>query len=444
MKMKKNLFYKVLGLLAWVSLGWGCSENIQNQDHTDGILLELRVSSGLMPASRTVLPGSNPVQHVTRISLYLFQHSSPEDTLGARLVHSMTFDDVAWNQNLDGAIGDGNGTMIQRVTVPQEWFSDVPGNTCFTFLAIGTDETFTKSSEVPSLLQWNKDNSTRTYGLDRLDLNGKTLAECYAELQSGIEVGSIHESELFAGTKTVFASNVWVNTVIPLDRRVAGVKGFFCRIPQKIKEKEVETVRVVYWNPQLTSVPFYKRSMKNGIFQDYDQRGLGDDATASEVSAIPEVNEKIDPAVLEQCTYFVIPKDSFPKTDKITDISTAASYVLPAPGAVGENNATLYVLLMAADGTVLDKKRVFFKSSIETQRRVRGTTDQGTGIIEGQPGNREELDRQRRYPIIANNYYTIGTAGEPIDLSTGETDVFLYVDPSWEGSHSWGNIIPAS
>ena len=69
-------------------------------------------------------------------------------------------------------------------------------------------------------------------------------------------------------------------------------------------------------------------------------------------------------------------------------------------------------------------------------------TDGGTGIIIGQEPNEDALDRERRYPIVANNYYTIGTAQEPIDMSTGETEVNIYVDPRWEGNNDLGGIIP--
>ena len=126
---------------------------------------------------------------------------------------------------------------------------------------------------------------------------------------------------------------------------------------------------------------------------------------------------------------------------------TAGSYVLPAPGAVGDDVTTLYVVLVSepdAEGrvTILDKRRVFFVTSYESRAATRSdNTDDGTGIIVGQDGNAESQETERRYPIVANNYYTIGTPQEPIDMSNGESDVHLYVDPRWEGFKDLGTII---
>lgn len=430
--MGKNIFLRVLGISFFTAICYGCSNNLDMPDADADRTLELRISSGLNPASRTVLPGANNVQHVTKVALYLFKHTLAEDTLGASFVGMMTFDQVNWQQAIDAASTTGASTQRQAVKIPKEWITEEDRDSWFTFLAIGSDET-DKSL-----------NSTKAYGLEPSS-EGKTLGDFYAELQTSCTMNDIHQSELFAGTLTLKGAQVNSSTVINLYRRVAGVKGYFCRIPDQLNGVEVASVRVVYWNKQLTAVPFFKRYPKDGIFCDYDRR-----ETLPTTSAIPEKGEKLQDEALEACTYFTIPKDSFPQNIKNgsgvvvedeVDYATAGSYVLPAPGAVGSENATLYVLLMSADGTVLDKRRVFFKSSYATRSLTRSATDQGTGIIEGQPGDENELNRQRRYPIIANNFYSIGTADEPIDLSTGETEVNLYVDPTWEGYHEWSEII---
>ena len=430
--MGKNIFLRALGISFFTAICYGCSNNLDMPDADSDRTLELRISSGLNPASRTVLPGANNVQHVTKVALYLFKHTLAEDTLGASFVGMMTFDQVNWQQAIDAASTTGASTQRQAVKIPKEWITEEDRDSWFTFLAIGSDET-DKSL-----------NSTKTYGLEPSS-EGKTLGDFYAELQTSCTMNDIHQSELFAGTLTLKGAQVNSSTVINLYRRVAGVKGYFCRIPDQLNGVEVASVRVVYWNKQLTAVPFFKRYPKDGIFCDYDCR-----STLPSTSAIPDKGEKFPDEALEACTYFTIPKDSFPQNIKNesgvvvedeVDYATAGSYVLPAPGAVGSENATLYVLLMSADGTVLDKRRVFFKSSYATRSLTRSATDQGTGIIEGQPGDENELNRQRRYPIIANNFYSIGTADEPIDLSTGETEVNLYVDPTWEGYHEWSEII---
>lgn len=239
---------------------------------------------------------------------------------------------------------------------------------------------------------------------------------------------------------------------------MAGVKGYFVRIPKKVKDQEVKELRVVYWAAQPTSVPYYKRESEEGKFMDY-----GGDAAPSPL--IRDIGETMQAVDLDKCTYFKIGRDDqtgefvsqpgaeieVDKGQEGTDEEvviplTAGSYVLPAPGAVGKDFTTLYVVLVSEPDegrvTILDKRRVFFVTSYESRAATRSdNTDDGTGIIVGQDGNAESQETERHYPIVANNYYTIGTPQEPIDMSNGESDVHLYVDPRWEGSKDLGTII---
>ena len=244
------------------------------------------------------------------------------------------------------------------------------------------------------------------------------------------------------------------------------MKGYFRRIPETAGGETVNELRVVYFNSQATSVPYFKRWPQDGIFSDYDKRESSP-LNGVSGSIIPDDGSTIGKTELDKCTYFTISKDpssgEFVSQDGTAeaddkeneyDYVTAGSYVLPAPGAVGESDgkdySTLYVLLLAKDAEegkmkILQKRRVFFVNSYENrtaQTRSNGETDGGTGIIIGQEPNEDALDRERRYPIVANNYYTIGTAQEPIDMSTGETEVNIYVDPRWEGDNNLGGIIP--
>lgn len=438
--MKTKIVGRFLLFCLFGALFTGCTE--EEDFNSDAPAIELHVSSGLVAASRTTLPGANPVQHVTRVSLYIFHHKNPTDTLGAKCIYSMSFDEVNWNQAINEAQTNGAPTQVQRITLPKDWMqNNKPGDT-YTFLAIGSDEKTDTINKKPVKIK----NSTETYGLDPLDLKGKTLGDCYAELQQDMTMDKIHHSELFAGTVTLRGGQVNSRVKLHLYRRVAGVKGYFRRIPDKIEGKEVNSLRVVYWQVQKTAVPFFERQPKDGVFMDYDNRN----PSTSNSSQIPDKGQKIDSAVLELCTFFEIPKAEFPQNKKVTskkeeelkvDFASNASYVLPAPGAVGEDKATMYVLLLDKDNTILDKRRIFYKESFATKGLTRSDTDLGTGIIGNQKPNAEALNKQRRYPIVANNYYTIGTADEPIDLSTGETETYFYVDPSWEGFHQWGNIV---
>lgn len=473
MMMNTDKIYKACGMALIAALCAGCTDDASLDGGVGGsqggAYITLTVPSGITPATRTVLPGSQNVQHATRVALYAFKHDDREtDTLKARCIGGMSFDKVNWNQDLDKAMDGGTSTKTQRVKLPDEWniseSNSENWNATYTFLAIGSDDVY-KNGEKGT---WAGSNSTAAYGLGADDYFSKdeTLGDCYAELQDNKSVDDIHQSELFAGTLTCKGSEV-AGKEINLYRRVAGVKGYFRRIPETAGGETVNELRVVYFNSQATSVPYFKRWPQDGIFSDYDKRE-GNPLYGVSGSIIPDDGSTISKTELDKCTYFTISKDpssgEFVSQDGTTeaddkeneyDYVTAGSYVLPAPGAVGKSSdgkdcSTLYVLLLAKDAEegkmkILQKRRVFFVNSYENrtaQTRSDGVTDGGTGIIIGQEPNEDALDRERRYPIVANNYYTIGTAQEPIDMSTGETEVNIYVDPRWEGDNNLGGIIP--
>lgn len=466
MMMNTDKIYKACGMALIAALCAGCTDDASLDDGVGGsqggAYITLTVPSGITPATRTVLPGQQSAQHATRIALYAFKHDDGEtDTLKAKCIGGMSFDEVNWNQDLDKAMDEGTSTQSQRVSLTQRWGISEANpdnwNATYTFLAIGSDDVY-KNGEKGT---WAGSNSTAAYGLGSAEYftTGTTLEKCYAELQDNKSVDDIHGSELFAGTLTCKGSALG-GKVVNLYRRVAGVKGYFRRIPETAGGETVNELRVVYFNSQATSVPYFKRWPQDGIFSDYDKRE-GSPLNSVSGSIIPDDGSTISKTELDECTYFTISKDpssgEFVSQDGTAeaddkeneyDYVTAGSYVLPAPGAVGKSSdgkdcSTLYVLLLAKAAEegkmkILQKRRVFFVNSYENrtaQTRSDGVTDGGTGIIIGQEPNEDALDRERRYPIVANNYYTIGTAQEPIDMSTGETEVNIYVDPRWEGSN---------
>lgn len=481
--MKTNIIYKACGMALAAAVCVGCADDPSLSDgvgpDASGAYVTLSISPGITPATRTVLPGQQNVHHVTRVALYAFKHQKSDNPLEAVCIGGMGFDEIKWEEqpdhDINGAVDGGTSTQTQRITLPERWCdpeSETDKNAYYTFLAIGSDEVgrITRDADgnvvgvdFTDIVEYN---STNTYGLgsDRY-LYGETLGECYAELQEGeANIDSIHASELFAGTLTVKGSQIYSGKVIDLNRRVAGVKGYFRRIPNEVGGTPVASLRVVYWNKQATAVPYYKRAdttTEDGktVFNDYDNREESPVHDA-QTSLIPAAGDKMEADDLDACTYFTIPRDQFyqnlPQTEadedeeEAGDYYTAGSYVLPAPGATGDGNTTLYVVLVSEPDqdrkvTILQKRRVLFVTSYDTraaQTRTPGVTDQGTGVIVGQEGNEESQQTERRYPIVANNYYTIGTAQEPIDMSTGETDVNIYVDPRWEGNNDLGGIIP--
>ena len=477
MMMNTDKIYKACGMALIAALCAGCTDDASLDDGVGGsqggAYITLTVPSGITPATRTVLPGSQNVQHATRVALYVFKHDTETDTLGAKYTGKcLSFDEIEWelqeDHDIANAMDGGTSTKTQRVKLPDEWgiseSNSENWNATYTFLAVGSDETGTLDGDK---YVFDINNATATYGLDGLDsyFNDKTLDECYAELATD-KTDDIHGSELFAGTLTCKGSALG-GKVVNLYRRVAGVKGYFRRIPKEVGDEAVNELRVVYFNSQATSVPYFKRWPQGGIFSDYDKRE-GSPLNGVSVSKIPDddpTDNTISKTDLDECTYFTISKGAsgeFVSQDGTAeaedkeneyDYVTAGSYVLPAPGAPtegGKESTTLYVVLVsepdaAANVKILKKYRVLFAEAYDTrsaETRTPGVTDQGTGVIVGQEPDKDALDRERHYPIIANNYYTIGTAQEPIDMSTGETDVNIYVDPRWEGDNDLGGIIP--
>ena len=446
-KLNKLFTPLLSGMLLGTTLLTSCTETVYREyDSQDGAMITLTMNSGAV-ITKTILEGYSNLQHATRAALYLFEYSETDNMNDATCTYVMDFDAVGWQQNLKEASTTGSITMQQRVSIPA---SVINPNKNYVILAIGSDEScvFDDGSKGLSGVTFYGDNSTATYGLTNGQLIklGAKLGNCKAQLAEQKEYDDIHTSELFAGTLSVSGEQLLQTaktTQVDLYRRVAGVQGFFTNIPSSVtlngKVYPVTSLNVVYWTGQSEAVPFmvHKDATDPNKFVDY--------INENNELLIPETGGTIPATDVDKMSYITIQQSDFAGSDDVP--ANAASYVLPAPAAPTTANSTMYVLLLSkqTDGSsvVVMKKKVRYVASYYTKSSTRTTvpgTDGGTGIIIGQEGNQEEQAKEYNYNIVANEFYMLGTAQQPIDMGTGEQDVYLYVDPTWDGNHTWDKI----
>lgn len=382
--MNMKLGYKLSSLLAPLLcfVVAGCSQEIpysQEEETGEGqVELLFNASTGL--TTRTTLPGPDNLQHVQNVQLYVFDGTTDASTCVAS-------EDVSWI-HAEGA-ANGLPTREQRYKVKYDGFQP---STTYTFLAVGLD-----------------DQSGATYNLPAaIEVGTTTLGNAKAEIASGKGRADIAVSELFAGFSPITTTILGSGTArVDLYRRVAGVMGYFTNIPTKINGTDVAFLRIELYKIQNGSVPLLKQ--------------LSNDFIMSPISEV-----ETDKVVVD-----------IPSTEFVADGTTSkGSYVLPiiAPfatiadaAAAGDeyNNVsyvkdyTLCVILADADGNPLRTQKVVNKNTGSSG------TDGGTGIIVSTDAY--------RFPIVANQFYSIGSKDAPVDLGGGEDDIVITVHPEWEG-----------
>lgn len=222
----------------------------------------------------------------------------------------------------------------------------------------------------------NKGSDT-TYGLpDAITAGegntGTKLSEAIASLAEEKTVADIAESELFAGYENVtIAAGTNQNVTINLYRRVAGVMLYVKNPPQ-----DATSVDVVLYDGQNTKVHLLKQQGADFIT-----------STSTEVGA--EVVISIDQSSFTQETVY-----------------SKGSYVLPMAGPA--TGVTFKLHIKNVSGQLI--KEINIKKS---DKDVWGEAS------------------AYAFPIVANNFYSIGTEGNPIDLSTDD-DIVLTVNAAWE------------
>lgn len=251
-----------------------------------------------------------------------------------------------------------------------------PGN--YTFLAIGLD-----------------DKSGATYNLPSAIATGSTLADAKATLAAGKTKDDIAQSELFAGWAEALDVKESGNAAVTINlwRRVAGVMGYFKNIPA-----DVQTIRVLLYENQNTEVPLRKPT-HNNVAEDTD---FGDRTTGTDNRILLSIDKTTD-------TY-----EDTSTGVTITGVFKGA-YVLPkqAPTDASGVTHTLTVETLNSTGVLVKSYNVVIQSSAD------GTTSENRPVTE-----------TKKFPLYANQLYSIGTALAPVDLD--DNTIYITVNPEWQ------------
>lgn len=372
--MKKNQWtnslvrysFYILALLLMAACSNDESSGTDGDEYYDGVTLSFRSNGGLTTSTRTDLSGSENVQHVTDVQLYIFDKSGV----------CVASEDVAWSDYFTEAdfTADRNPEMSYLVKY-RDFTLDEP----YTFLAVGRDR-----------------ESSVTYGFPDVIKTGTVLTGLQASLATSVDWKEMRVSELFAGQSVLKYKGIGMKGHIDLYRRVAGVMGWFTNLPKDIDGSAPASLRIVLYKKQNQRVPLLPLAV-TPLFLDYVDSPLTEDG--GEVLVEIPLGETILPATVYSKGSYVLP--------------------VPAPPTVNENDYTLRVELVN-NGKVLLYKR----AKLGNDDPLDSSTSSGTGIIDTQG--------PYRFPIIANQFYGIGSADKPIDMGGGD-DIVITVNPDWEG-----------
>ena len=359
-------------------------------EHKPQVVLTFSASSGLV--TRTQLPGTDNLQHVQRMQLYIFDGTGNDALCVASEV-------VDWT---DLAAPQGKPTVTKKHEVRYAGFT--PGKP-YTFLAVGMD-----------------DCSPTTYGLPgAVVLNQTKLADAKAvlDMAGGKDRNDIAVSELFGGSLVLTpAAAGQVTGTIDLFRRVAGVMGWFKNLPKQVNGRDVASLRIELYKAQNKSIWLTKpQSGADVIMEPIEEN---DDNKI--LVKIDLKDTDFGPETVVSKGSYVLPMIApFATADEMTE----AGY---ADESIYVKDYTLRVVLAAADGTVLQEKRV--KNNDTEMDDTMG----GTGIII--PGD------AFRFPINANWFYPIGRADKPVIWPEEEgSNIVITVCPNWDwkGNLEWAD-----
>lgn len=374
MKTKRQIRH-ILCLLAAATLT-ACS---QTDDTTapggDG---QLTIKFTAEPQTRTTLTGSDNVQHVKYVQVYVFEGT--EATAEATCVAS---ENAGWLQTQAG------GTATQYYTLKTK----LKEGTTYTVLAVGLD------TETSGGTPTKNEGAGYAYGLPGAIKAGETtLDEAIATLAEGRTKADMAKAELFAGSGEVtIEANTNKITEITMMRRVAGVMMYLTNI-----DPQVSRIVLQLHQPQNTQMPLMAQEPDFGSTPLAD--GTADGNILLDVKITPELLEAevvTDNAGNILCT-------------KQQGSVLAGAYMIPvnAPAADADPRPnTLTLIQYNADGNAFSTRKVLLENP------------------------RPEDPDNTSYAIRTNYIYSIGTKNattdEPEDIG-GKADADIYIDGNWQ------------
>lgn len=369
-KIEDMKFARILSFSVAACILAGCSgDEVLPGGGDGGAEITVALQSSGEPSTRVSLAGSDNLQHVKYVQLYVFNGT---DAQTARCVAS---ENVMWREQ--------EGEMAAQY---YKLLADIPEGD-YTFLAVGLDNPLT-ADRLPDK---SKTGAATAYNLPEAIVagngaaTGTLLADAYASLAEDKGAADIANAELMAGFSTAhWNATDDITVTVEMKRRVAGVMFYVTNVPEG-----VDKIELLCSSAQYSNVPLCQQETA-----DYGNAQLGDE-TKTLLSA--------------EVTYDVLASESVTLADgSVTEKQRgsvyAAAYVLPMPQLTG----TFTLRLTYAGGTTTDRKV-----------KIEDTAAAGTYVYD--------------FPVQANWIYTIGsksaTADEPYDLGgTGD----IIVDGNWQ------------
>lgn len=368
-KIEDMKFARILSFSVAACILAGCSGDDVLPGGGDGAEITVALQSSGEPSTRVSLAGSDNLQHVKYVQLYVFNGT---DAQTARCVAS---ENVMWREQ-EGEIAAQYYKLLAELSAGE-----------YTFLAVGLDNPLT-ADRLPDK---SKTGAATAYNLPEAIVagdgaaTGTLLADAYASLAEGKGAADIANAELMAGFSTAhWNATDDITVTVEMKRRVAGVMFYVTNVPEG-----VDKIELLCSSAQYSNVPLCQQETA-----DYGNARLGEE-TKTLLSA--------------EVTYDVLASESVTLADgSVTEKQRgsvyAAAYVLPMPQLTG----TFTLRLTYAGGTTTDRKV-----------KIEDTAAAGTYVYD--------------FPVQANWIYTIGsksaTADEPYDLGgTGD----IIVDGNWQ------------